>query len=434
MTQILQNPTPKIKINKLALFKAFGYVPHAGQERIHNSTAQFRLAACGTRFGKSKAAAGEGLAAMYSPDPRGSVGWVCAPTYALADKVFREIKAVAVDNIQFRKYLIEYKQSPEEYIKVRNFAGAESVCVKKSGDAEKSLVGEGLNWLVLDEASRVKPTVWQEHLLQRLIDKPGWAFIISTPKRKGWFADWWKKGQGADRDPHYESWNASTYDNPYLTKENIDIICQGMTERQIAQEIYAEFVSGDGQVFNRYDECATGTFEDPQAGESYYAGLDLAKTEDYTVLTIINRNGKVVFVDRFRRLDWEVVVSRVHGHLSRYNDPPCYVDSTGKGEPVFELLKKSGIRAIAYPFTGQSRMALIANLSIMVESQKITIPRREVFSYMYDEMENFEYVVSPTTGEAYPEASPGYHDDCVMSLGLASWSLRKRKAPLVMVY
>jgi hypothetical protein len=38
----------------------------------------------------------------------------------------------------------------------------------------------------------------------------------------------------------------------------------------------------------------------------YYAGLDLAKVEDYTVLVIIDKKRNVVFFDRFHRLDWAV--------------------------------------------------------------------------------------------------------------------------------
>jgi hypothetical protein len=67
------------------------------------------------------------------------------------------------------------------------------------------VLGEGLDWLIVDEASRLKPAIWQGHLSQRLIDKHGWALLISTPKGKGYFYDLFRRGQGQDSD--YQSWN-----------------------------------------------------------------------------------------------------------------------------------------------------------------------------------------------------------------------------------
>ena len=60
---------------------------------MHHSNAPRRVVACGVRWGKTLCAAMEGLAAAMTPAER-SVGWIVAPTYDLADKVYREIVAV----------------------------------------------------------------------------------------------------------------------------------------------------------------------------------------------------------------------------------------------------------------------------------------------------------------------------------------------------
>ena len=57
----------------------------------------------------------------------------------------------------------------------------------KSADNLSSLLGEGLDWLIVDEAARLKSEVWQSHLSQRLVDKVGWALLASTPRGANWF-------------------------------------------------------------------------------------------------------------------------------------------------------------------------------------------------------------------------------------------------------
>jgi hypothetical protein len=76
-------------------------------------------------------------------------------------------------------------------------------------------------------------------------------------------------------------------------------------------------------------ECATGEFQEPVADAWYFAGLDLAKVEDYTVLVILNEKFEVVHLDRFHRLDWSMQVQRIKTAIERFNRAALHVDSTG---------------------------------------------------------------------------------------------------------
>src|SRR4029450_6527733 len=170
-------------LNKAALFRDLGYEPHPGQLEVHKSGAQRRILACGARWGKTRAAAMEALAAAMRPAER-SMGWVVAPTYDLADKVFREIILIVAQKLRHR--IITLKDN-EKRLVIRNMAGGVAEIRAKSADNPVSLLGEGLDWVIIDEAARLKPSIWQSHLSQRLIDRKGWALLISTPRGKGYF-------------------------------------------------------------------------------------------------------------------------------------------------------------------------------------------------------------------------------------------------------
>ena len=404
---------------KAAFFRDLKYVPHEGQAKVHESRARYRVVACGVRWGKTVCAAMEGLAAAMAPAKQ-SVGWVVAPTYDLADRVFQRIQLIATEHL--RHHIVAARES-ERRLVLRNMAGGTSEIRAKSADNAVSLLGEGLDWLVVDEAARLKPLIWQSHLSQRLIDKKGWALLISTPRGKGYFFDLWRRGQ--DRDADYASWNAPSWTNPLLDRALIDAERTRLPERVFRQEYAAEFLEGSGAVFRNVRECATGNWRLPTKPRAYYGGLDLARVEDFTVLVIMNDLQRVVRVDRFHRLDWALQAQRIYGATAPYRCP-VLVDSTGAGEPIYERLREANVWAEAYPFTVASKAALINNLALKLETKELVLPMPELWPEGIEELEAFEYSVTEN-GTVRTGAPYGYHDDCVVALALAAWHLRRRE-------
>jgi len=411
--------TAKRRLSKRALFEHLGYEPHPGQRAIHDSKAPRRIVACGVRWGKSICAAMEGLAAAMEPAER-SIGWIVAPTYDLSERVFNQVAVVAASHLRHR--IVSLKENDRRLV-IRNMGGGTSEIRGKSADNPISLLGEGLDWLIVDEASRLKPAIWQGHLSQRLIDKHGWALLISTPKGKGYFYDLFRRGQGIDEA--FQSWNMPSWSSPLLDREMIEQERDRLPERVFRQEFGAEFIEGSGSVFRNVRECAVGTFSDPDYRLEYVGGLDLAKVEDYSVLILLDRRRRVVFVDRFHRLDWSIQVSRIRVATQQYNDATVLVDSTGAGEPVFESIRQAGVQARAYPFSQASKAALINNLTLMLERKEIVLPKPDLCPELIEELEAFEFSVTEA-GNVRTGSPSGMHDDCVIALALAAWDARNQ--------
>jgi hypothetical protein len=368
----------------------------------------------------------EGLTAALEPRER-SIGWVVAPTYELADKVFREID-IKVGNAM--PHRIVTRRVNDKKLVIRNLGGGESEIRAKSADNDTSLLGEGLDWLVVDEAARLRGSVWESHLSQRLIDKKGWAVLISTPKGKGWFYDLFRRGlDGPERDADFESWNCPTASNPYVDAAHLAKERAKVPERVARQEYDAQFLDGAGMVFRNIRECATGKFEEPKPGVEYYAGLDLAKNEDFTVLVIMTRDRRVVFVDRFRRLPWSIQIARVKASCDKYDVSSTTVDTTGPGEPIYQALRAEGLFVRPYPFTSKSKPDLINNLSLFFEKGIIEIPPASIWPEGIDELESYEYRELPS-GTLQMGAPSGYHDDCVIALGLAAIQCKPSVEPV----
>ncbi|MFN0009314.1 MAG: terminase large subunit domain-containing protein [Planctomycetota bacterium] len=225
------------RLSKRALFETLCYEPHPGQLLLHRSHARHRVLACGTRWGKSTAAAMEAVADLLQPRDR-SLAWVVAPTFDLTRRIFDRVVGVVQERLAHR--IADYR--PREHtISLTNMAGGVSVLKAKSADHPVGLLGEGLDFLLLDEAAQIPDEVWHEKLSPRLIDRVGSSLVLSTPQGGGWFFDAYKRGQRG-RDPEYESWRSPSWDNPHLNRTVIEAERARLPHEAFAQQFEAEFI------------------------------------------------------------------------------------------------------------------------------------------------------------------------------------------------
>jgi Terminase large subunit, T4likevirus-type, N-terminal len=235
-------PPPTWRLEKEALFADLGYCPHAGQLRVHRSKARHRVLACGARWGKSTAAAMEAVAELLLPRESG-LGWLVAPTYDLTRRIHDRVVMLIQERLVHR---IQNYRPREHTISVTNLGGGISVLTAKSADQPVSLLGEGLDFLIVDEAAQLADYVWEDHLSPRLLDRKGSSLCLSTPQGGGWFYEAFKRGQKG-RDPEYESWRAPSWENPHLDRAVIEAERGRLPAEKFAQQYEAEFLGVPGE-------------------------------------------------------------------------------------------------------------------------------------------------------------------------------------------
>lgn len=156
-------------------------------------------------------------------------------------------------------------------------------------------------------------------------------------------------------------------------------------------------------------------------------GVDLAKYQDYTVLTLIDLNTfQILKQDRFNQIDWNLQKAKIEGMYYKFGKPLIYMDSTGLGDPIFDDLVKRNLNIKSYKFTEQSRRDLLVNLELKLEQDKIKIPDTETLKA---ELQSFRYELSDS-GKIKIVVPDGLHDDCVFSLALACWELPTNPIPM----
>ena len=388
---------------------------HEKQLEIFNDSHRFKVICCGRRFGKTRLAAYTVI--IWALTTNEQVIWIVSPKYSQTMIMWRMIKKYLP-----KKYVADIKEG-ELYIELING----STIWAKSADNPDALVGEGLDFLVMDEAARTKTDAWEIALEPALMDKKGSALFISTPKGKNWFYNLYLRGIN-DTYPEYKSFNYTSYENPILDPEELEKKKESMPELIYRQEIMAEFIEGGGEVFQDIREVLGSVLRDSFLDHSYVMGVDLAKYRDFTVLTVADiSTGEIVYFERFNKIDWGFQKDRLKDVAHRYNDALCFIDSTGVGDPIVEDLQRMDMLVSPYKFTVQSKYDLVKNLTIMIKARKIKIPQDRT---IIDELSAYTYELLPSGVVRYG-APEGMHDDCVTSIMLTAWGLSKNRTEVV---
>ncbi len=416
-------------IDKAALFKICSWVPHPGQQAVHDAGPneypgghRFRAVACGIRFGKSAAAAMEMVCAAIAPnDYDGWTGWVCAPFHNLASIVFDNVCAIFAQHLP---HLVIKSQQHEGILVVRNLANREAKVLRRSSERGLvSLTGSSVDFLVVDEASAVPDVIWESALSTRLVDRKGAVLAISTPRGTGgWFANMVRKGlSGADSD----TWaiRLPSYVNPRLDPREVYKMKLRLRPHAYAQEVEAQFVAASGRVYDPevVRRQAVGKPQKPESGAVYYGGLDLAANRDFTVLTIAKRTEdgrcEVVFVDRFHKLDVQTAVSRIAAACKRY-ETTVRADATGLGAPIVDLIRAAEVPCEGVVLTQQRKAELISGLGVLLEKGRMTLLAPDFCPEMVTELEQYAFTDEDETKRT--SAPDGAHDDCVISAALVA--------------
>ena len=396
--------------------------PYPAQEGIEADNHRFRVLACGRRWGKSICAMREAfqmLLRLYEKDNHRHRGWVISPTFPLV----REDWLIAEELL---KDAITHKGTTDMRMDFYPFGFIE---FKSAERDDEGLRGAGLDFAVIDEASRVSRKSWEQGIRPALSDKLGRAIFISTPKGRNWFYELWLKGQ--TDNPEIKSWRYTTFDNPYFPESEKTTIAETTPELILRQEYYADFLEDEATVFRNLDKCIRGSFELNNEKEKYSIGVDLGKSEDFTVITVVKESsGQLVYVQRMNKIDWSLQKQHIRAVCNNYRNNIVHIDSTGIGDPIEDDLNKSGLVVRGYKFTNTSKQVLIEQLIVAIEQGFISIPDCKETRFLIDELKCFTYELLPS-GKLRYTAPEGLHDDGVISLGLAirgmSYALYKSK-------
>ena len=382
---------------------------HSGQEKIFDFPAKKKVIAKGRRWGLTKGYANRAIEYLFDGVSPGL--WV--------DTVNSNI-----DRYVERYFYPVLKYLPSKHWEWRQQRKELTILGHKldirSADRPELIEGFAYKFIMLNEAGIIlrNEYLWHNAILPMTLDFNPDIYVGGTPKGKGLFYELYIKAQ---ETPGWKEFRFSSFDNPYLDKKELQNLVDEIPTSIQSQEIHAEFMEDSSTVFRNVENSKGAQAETPQLGKIYYAGLDLARLKDFTVLIILDQAGRQVFMDRFNIIDWAVQKVRIAESAKKYK-ARLLVDSTGVGDPIFEDLRRMGLNIEGYKFSNESKKQLVQALMMSFELGKIRIFDDPV---LMNEINVFEYDITSSGLISY-SAPERYHDDCVMALALANWSLQNQ--------
>ena len=274
------------------------------QQEVWNDETRFKIVAAGRRTGKSRLAAWMLILRALQTE-KGHVFYV-APTQGQARDIMWQTL------LELGNPVIVSSHINNLQLKLVNGA----TISLKGADRPETMRGVSLRFLVLDEYADMKPEVFEQILRPALADQKGDALFIGTPMGRNHFYDLYQYGELGD-DPTYKTWHFTSYSNPLLDSEEIDVAKKSMSSYAFRQEFMASFEARGSEMFKE-DWVKFGEPDDDEEVGDYYVSIDFAGFEevnkkrtknsnlDETAIAIVKVNPNGWFVENIIHGRWEL--------------------------------------------------------------------------------------------------------------------------------
>lgn len=387
--------------------------PHPAQQQILDEAKRFNVEVCGRRFGKTQLDIFETERMVLAGYPVG----VMFPTYKMLSEVWREFVNVFAP--------IKKDKSEQEH-RLELVTGG--VIEMWSAEAADAVRGRKYKRFIFDEIAMVSDlmNIWNAIIRPTLVDLRGDAFFKSTPKGRNAFWQLFSLGQDPN-NAEWKSWQFPTGANPTIPASEVEAMKATMPELIYRQEILAQFIDDNAGVFRRVQEAAVLQPREPEKGRQYVAGVDVASSIDFTVVSVLDAESKeMVYLDRFNRVDYPVLINRLESVYHRYHLTSMVVESNSIGRPVIDELVTRGLNIVPFTTTSATKQAIIQSLQSAFENGLIRVLDEPV---LIGELLSFESKRNASGSFSY-SAPDGMHDDCVMSLAIA-WSGMQERVQVI---
>lgn len=252
---------------------------HETQSQVAKSKKRFRVCLCGRRWGKTTLSIYEMIGKAVAKN-NAKIAYI-APNYQQArDIAWQQLKRICLPiTINTNEQRLE--------IEVKTQKGGTSYIFLRGWESIETLRGQNFDFLVLDEVASYRNfwVGWHEVLRPALTDTRGDVLFIGTPKGFNHFYDLHNIESG-----DYQSFHFTSYQNPYIPKDEIDKAKEEISEDRFAQEYLADFRKTEGLVYKEFDREHHIKEQAFIGSEEIICGIDFGYTNPSAVLKIVRTN------------------------------------------------------------------------------------------------------------------------------------------------
>jgi hypothetical protein len=340
------------------------------------------------------------------------------PIYKQCKKVFRGLKKML-------RHLGKYMDFNSTDLLITFWNGSTIQFFTCEND---SCRGETFDAIIVDEACFVASDIWQRAVqptVQVSLSKKnelgmvgfcGKVLLTSTPKTKNWF-----HGIVTKNGKRTVVTRFTSEEGGLIAKEILEEIKTQIPEQAYRNEYLGEFLDSGNGLFKYTNSIIPPEIFKTLPKVGHVAGVDVASKDDWLVLTIQDRSGRVIFQDRWRHMEYKDMLDIVKARLVEYGSPLCYIETNGCGQMPYEYLKGVYSRTKEWTTTASNKTDIITKLQMDFISGAVQIPDEQTLK---DELDYFTCEWSDKGNPKFG-GSNGFHDDRVMSLAICNFNRDK---------
>jgi PBSX family phage terminase large subunit len=210
------------------------------QTLVRKDNHRYKVINCGRRAGKSYLVSVQML--QFATDNDKSISWYISPNYKQSKSIMWAMLRELIP-----QEIIASKNETELKFVLTN--GSE-ILLKGAEDPD-SLRGVRIDFAVFDETAFIDKweEVWKV-VRPTLVDSKASVWFISTPNGFNHFKTLY---EAEAVDSSYKSFHFTSYDNPYLDKEELDKAKQEMDDDSFQQEFMGEFRKMSGLIYKEFN-------------------------------------------------------------------------------------------------------------------------------------------------------------------------------------
>jgi hypothetical protein len=301
--------------------------------------------------------------------------------------------------------------------------------------SENLLRGYTADLIICDEAAFMPEETITQVMFPMLSTTNGAAIFLSTPWGKNHFF------HKAYTNPEYSVHHAKSTECPLITPEFLQEQKRTLPDEIYRSEYLAEFTEAAYCFFPQdlIRQCIDPTLEQitdlttaPHA--EYYAGVDLGKLNDHTVIAIIKQDQNQLRLVYIHEYPLDTPYSHIIGETVNANKRMRFqkllIDQTGVGEPITEELQNQDVtNTEGITFTIQTKEKLLNNLKLNMEQNRLKLPYNRHLIEQINQQQ-YEYSKNGHLTFTHPQ---GTHDDQLWALSLATYAIPHQTEPTLKI-
>ena len=306
------------------------------RKSIITHPARFKVVVAGRRWGKSYLSLMWLLTKEIQPNER---RWIVGPTYRnLKTTTWPILRAV------MRQYEGAVINETELSIKLPN----DAEIALKGAEQENNLRGSGLDMVVMEEFSYIKPHVYEEIIYPMLTTTQGETLFIGTPNSFDHLYDYYLRGQS---DTDWKSWQFTTLQGGFVPEDEIERAKATMDEPTFKTEFLADFVSTGNRAAYNFDR-KVHVKQAEELTANLFWGVDFNVDYMTAVLGCEYSDGTIHYFDEIRLSNSNtdqlaIAMKKVAPNINIFPDSAGRARSTTSNKSDHIILRDHGFNVIA---------------------------------------------------------------------------------------